>query len=152
MSLHKPFQTPKERLRAAFLMYDVNSDGLSTKEFALAMRGYGLNPSQSEISNYVKGIPRDPRGNISFEDFSNFMLDKMSAFDSPEDIVDAFRTFDMEQKGFISVDELRHVLMNLGEKFSEQEMNEFLKTARANAGGDVDYREFVNRMVEVSKK
>lgn len=137
-----------DRLHEAFKIYDQNNDDMisASKELPLVIRAYGLNPSQSELSNYIKQIEKDPRGNISFQDFSDFMLDKMSNFDLPEDIVDAFRTFDMEEKGFISVNELRFILMNLGEKFSEQEMDEFILATQVNANGDVDYREFVRSM------
>jgi calmodulin len=118
----------------------------ASKELTFVMRAYGLNPSQSEISKYIKHIEKDPRGNISFKDFSHFMLDKMDKFDPPEDIIDAFRTFDMEEKVLISVSELRFILMNLGEKLSEQEMDELTTAARVNADGNIDYREFVKSM------
>lgn len=135
-------------LREIFMIYDSNADGfLSSNEFIIAIQAFGLNPSQSEISKYKKQIGRDENGNITFKDFSNFMHDKMSLFESPEDIIDAFRTFDMEGNGLISVEELRHVLMNLGEKLNEQEIDELIKATKVKAQ-DIDYREFVNRTMK----
>lgn len=145
-----PTQELLDRLREAFKTFDQNNDDMisATKELALVMRAYGLNPSQSELSNYIKHIEKDPRGNISFQDFSDFMHDKMRNFDLPEDIVDAFRTFDMEEKGYISINELRYVLMNLGETLNEQEMEELIISAQADVNGDVDYRAFVRSTME----
>ncbi len=140
-------QELKDKLREVFMIFDGNADFMVTeKEFVYAIRAYGLNLSNLEFSRYLKNIEKDPRGNISFEDFSNFMLDKMDQFDSTEDIIDAFATFDMEGKGFINVEELRYILMNFGEKLSEKEMTELTKAAQPDAEGNVDYREFVRRI------
>lgn len=138
-----------ERLSEVFRIFDLNDDGtITAKEMVLAIRAFGLNPTQAQIAAFVNEVNKDQRGGISFKDFSELMADKMNKIDAPEDIVDAFRVFDIEQKGLLTVNELRHVLMNLGEKLSEQEMSEMIKFAKADVNGNIDYREFVKRMSE----
>jgi len=44
------------------------------------------------------------------------MSRKMHDTDTEEEIKEAFRVFDKDGNGFISAAELRHVMMNLGEK------------------------------------
>jgi Ca2+-binding EF-hand superfamily protein len=149
LSQVKMSDSQKERLNEVFRIFDTNDDGLiSTREMALAIRAFGHNPTQTQMSAYTKEVNKDQRGGISFKDFSELMANKMNTLDSPEDIVDAFRVFDMEEKGLLSVNELRHVLMNLGEKLSEQEMSEMIKAAKVDSNGNIDYREFVKRMSE----
>lgn len=136
-----------DRLHEVFRTIDVNNNGvISTHELSYAIRLFGLNPSEKEISNYQKEINKDSRGGISLKDFIDFMTDKIDKFDSPEDIVDAFRVFDMDENGFISTNELRHVLTNLGEKLNKQEMDDLIKVAHSDAKGEIDYRELVKRM------
>ena len=45
--------------------------------------------------------------------------------------------------GFISAAELRHVMTNLGEKLSEQEVEEMIREADVDGDGQINYDEFV---------
>ena len=47
--------------------------------------------------------------------------------DSESEIVDAFRVFDKGGNGLISVNELRHIMSNLGEKITDEEMDEMIR-------------------------
>ena len=51
----------------------------------------------------------------------------------------AFRVFDKDGNGFISADELRYVMTNLGEKLTDQEVAEMIQEADINGDGLVDY-------------
>lgn len=53
----------------------------------------------------------DPSGTklISFETFCELMASKIDQKDSAEDLCDAFRVFDKDGKGLISVQELRYM-------------------------------------------
>lgn len=136
-----------ELLKEAFDTTDLNDDSMiTTDELGTALRFLGLNPSNAEIAKYVNEVNKDPRGRITFEDFTTLMADKINQIDSPENIIDAFRAFDIEQKGFVSANELRYVLTTSGEKLKDQEMNEMIKFAAVDGKGNIDYREFVKRM------
>ena len=41
--------------------------------------------------------------------------------------------------GFISAAELRHVMTNLGEKLTDEEVNEMIESADIDADGQVNY-------------
>ena len=56
-----------------------------------------------------------------------------------EELREAFTVFDKDGNGFISADELRHVMTNLGEKLTDDEINEMIKEADTNNDGHVDY-------------
>ena len=53
--------------------------------------------------------------------------------------VAAFRVFDKDANGYISSEELRHVMTNLGEKLTDQEVAEMIREADTNGDGMVDY-------------
>ena len=46
----------------------------------------------------------------------------MTTLYSEEEIREAFRVFDKDGNGFISAAELRHVMTNLGEKLTDEEV------------------------------
>ena len=51
----------------------------------------------------------------------------------------AFRVFDKDGNGFISAAELRHVMTNLGEKLTDEEVDEMIREADIDGDGQVNY-------------
>jgi len=68
------------------------------------------------------------------------MTKKAKETDSLEDIIEAFKIFDKGGNGYLDVHELRHILMNLGEKFTEEEADEVCKSID-DGSGQVAYEE-----------
>lgn len=75
------------------------------------------------------------------------MARKIKDVDSEEELREAFRIFDKEGNGFITASELRHVMMNLGEKLTEEECDEMLREADIMGDGNINYEEFVTMMM-----
>ncbi|KAH7529298.1 hypothetical protein FEM48_Zijuj05G0169700 [Ziziphus jujuba var. spinosa] len=67
--------------------------------------------------------------------------------DSEEELREAFKVFDKDQNGFISAAELRHVMTNLGEKLTDEEVEEMIREADVDGDGQVNYEEFVRMML-----
>lgn len=50
-----------------------------------------------------------------------------------------FRVFDKNNDGLISSNELRHVMTSLGERLSEEEVDDMIKEADLDGDGQVNY-------------
>ena len=72
------------------------------------------------------------------------MARKMKDTDSEEEIREAFRVFDKDGNGFISAAELRHVMTNLGEKLTDEEVDEMIREADIDGDGQVNYEGVYN--------
>ena len=55
--------------------------------------------------------------------------------------------FDRDGNGFISAAELRHVMTNLGEKLTDEEVDEMIREADVDGDGQINYEEFVKMMM-----
>ncbi|KAL6281743.1 hypothetical protein ACE6H2_018624 [Prunus campanulata] len=92
-------------------------------------------------------VDADQNGTIDFSEFLNLMARKMKDTDSEEELKEAFKVFDKDQNGFISAAELRHVMANLGEKLTDEEVDEMIREADEDGDGQVNYEEFVRMML-----
>ena len=54
-------------------------------------------------------------------------------------IRDAFQTFDRDGNGLINAAELRHIMTNIGEKLTEQEVDEMIREFDLDRDGNVSY-------------
>lgn len=52
----------------------------------------------------------------------------------PEEYCRGFQVFDKDMTGFIGVGQLKYILTNLGEKMSEEEVDELLKAVDTSSG------------------
>lgn len=135
--------------KEAFSLFDRDGDGcITTKELGTVMRSLGQNPTEAELQDMVGEVDADGSGTVDFPEFLSLMARKMRDSDSEEEIREAFRVFDKDGNGYISTAELRHVMTNLGEKLTDEEVDEMIKEADCNNDGQVNYEEFVRMMTE----
>ena len=110
--------------KEAFSLFDKDGDGtITTKELGTVMRSLGQNPTEAELQDMINEVDADGNGTIDFPEFLNLMARKMKDTDSEEEILEAFKVFDKDGNGFISAAELRHVMTNLGEKLTDEEVS-----------------------------
>ena len=132
-----PYLTPLTR----------NTGTITTKELGTVMRSLGQNPTEAELQDMINEVDADGNGTIDFPEFLNLMARKMKDTDSEEELKEAFKVFDKDGNGFISAAELRHVMTNLGEKLTDEEVDEMIREADVDGDGQVNYEEFVKMMM-----
>ena len=49
------------------------------------------------------------------------------------------RVFDKKNCGYLTVDELRHIMTNLGEKLTDEEVDEMIREVDLDGDGHIDY-------------
>eukprot|EP01022_Parablepharisma_sp_SALTPOND_P028437 TRINITY_DN70963_c0_g1_i1.p5 TRINITY_DN70963_c0_g1~~TRINITY_DN70963_c0_g1_i1.p5 ORF type:complete len:178 (-),score=25.90 TRINITY_DN70963_c0_g1_i1:1809-2342(-) len=134
--------------KEAFSLFDKDGDGTITiKELEIVMRSLGQNPTEAELQDMINEVDEDGNGVIDFSEFLSLMANKMKDNDTEEELMEAFKVFDRDGSGSISSEELRHVMMNLGEKLSEEEVDKMLREADVNGDGSIDFSEFVNMLI-----
>ena len=77
---------------------------------------------------------------VDFDSFQK-VLNRPGGFrdpGEPEEYCRGFQVFDKEMTGFIGVGQLRYILTNLGEKMSDDEVDELLKAVDTSSG-EINY-------------
>ncbi|XP_061643998.1 calcium-binding protein 1 isoform X1 [Phyllopteryx taeniolatus] len=138
-----------DELHEAFLEFDKNKDGyISHKDLGECMRTMGYMPTEMELIELSQQICG---GKVDFEDFVELMGPKMLSETADmigvKELRDAFKEFDSNGDGQISLTELREAMKKLmGEQVTNREINEILRDVDLNGDGLVDFEEFVRMM------
>lgn len=141
--------TQLKDLQETFSLFDANGNGyITTQELAQAMRQLGQNPTNKEIKEMIAKVDANNDGKLNFEEFKSMMVEKMKLpADTEKEMKDAFRMFDRDGNGFVSAAELKHIMTNLGEKLSEEEVEIMIHEVDIDGDGQLNYEEFVKMMM-----
>lgn len=69
-------------------------------------------------------------GTVEFEEYLSFMLTFIRKnLTNEENLRDAFQLFDQDQDGFIGPSDLRQIMNNLGERVTDEDIDEMIREA-----------------------
>ena len=105
--------------------------------------GPHANFTEEELQKLIQDV--DPEGGtISFDDFIIIMQSKLQEVNVQEEIIEAFRVFDKERTGYVSIDEVKKVLTKMGDgNLTKDEVNEILRQLDPEGTQAFKYEEFV---------
>ncbi|XP_031569548.1 calmodulin-alpha-like isoform X1 [Actinia tenebrosa] len=127
----------------AFNFFDKDKNGyITTRELGAIMRSLGQNPTEVELQEMVNEVDYDGNGVVDFHEFVNMMINQNNNTLDQEELLEAFRTFDGDDKGYIFTSEIRYVLRHMGENISEQVINDILKDSNHGKKRKVTFEEF----------
>jgi serine/threonine-protein phosphatase 2B regulatory subunit len=94
--------------------------------------------------------PKGPPGGAGAEQAPEAPRDPNGKF-TDEEIKEAFEAFDLDHNNFVGAAELRHVLVNIGEQCTDEEVDEMIRMVDKDGDGQVAFDEFYE-MVTGGKK
>jgi len=133
-------QTQVQEFKEAFNMIDQNRDGfIDNEDLKDMLASLGQVSNEDDIDKMIKEAP----GAINFTMFLTLFGEKLNGTD-PEDVIkNAFKCFDPEGAGTIQEDQMRSLLMSMGERFTEDECDEMFNEANVDKKGNFNYLDFV---------
>uniref|UniRef100_A0A8D0DAD8 Calmodulin like 4 n=1 Tax=Sander lucioperca TaxID=283035 RepID=A0A8D0DAD8_SANLU len=119
---HGQFITDNLQFKECFSLYDRQRKGkIEARELITVMRCLGSNPTPSEVQRHLLNHTTDWSGELDFSTFLSIMHRQLQQEAPQDEILEAMRMADKEQKGFILASELRAKLTGLGEKLTHRE-------------------------------
>jgi calmodulin len=140
----------KEDFQAAFKMFDTDGNGkICAEELKGVMSTLGLTPTDNELKSILAAADTDGDGEIDFEEFVNMMKGQMNLDGERRGSNISFQSTE-DNEVYISVAELKHVMLALGEKLTDEELTEMIQEADINGDGRLNYKEFVAMILSSS--
>ena len=134
-------------VKEAFALADRNGTGsIQIKEVGMVVRALGMNPSDEELGDMLAG--KGDGVHVNFDEFLDIVGPRINEIDNEDELREAFAVFDRDGQGFIRAAELRHMMTNLGEKLSDQEVDDMIREAGIDNDGQFRYQDFVDRMIQ----
>ncbi|XP_050429965.1 myosin-2 essential light chain-like isoform X2 [Adelges cooleyi] len=134
-------------MQEAFQLFDIRGDNkIHISQIGNALRALGQNPTESDVNKFTQQHKADER--ITFEVFLPIYqaISKNRSSNTADDFNEGLRHFDKDGNGYISSAELRHLLTSLGEKLTDDEVEQLL-AGQEDSQGNVSYEEFVNMVM-----
>lgn len=135
-------QAQIQEFKEAFNLIDQNHDGFIERDDLFdTLMSLGKNPSEREIEEMLSQAP----GQLNFTMFLTMFGERMTGTD-PEDVIkNAFALFDPDQTGNIPEDKFRELLTTMGDRWSEDQVDELFNGAPIK-DGLFNYTEFTKTL------
>ncbi|XP_050542417.1 myosin regulatory light chain sqh isoform X2 [Daktulosphaira vitifoliae] len=124
-------QAQIQEFKEAFNLIDQNRDGFIDKEDLHDMlASLGKDPTDE----YLEGMMNDAPGPINFTMFLTLFGERLQGTD-PEDVIkNAFGCFDENNEGVINEERLRELLVTMGDRFTDEDVDEMYREAPISKG------------------
>jgi calmodulin len=140
----------KDQYKEAFDMFDTERKGsIGVEQIRRALKKFGQDLTRREVEDMIQGLDSDGSGTLTFVEFITFMQtqvveEKVNILEEDE-VIAAFKSFDVDHDGSISMQEFKTILTKLGDRFTDEECNAVFREADLNHDGHLDYHEFVEK-------
>lgn len=126
----------------AFLIFDSDKDGkINAEELTYTLMTLGYILSEEEINSLIGQYGQD--GLIDFNSFCDFLTKRSKDTELEDDLMECFKEMDKDQDGKVSKKDLKYLLLSLGEKFTEEEIEEIIKQTDTTGEGYIYYKDMV---------
>lgn len=141
-------QEKEQLLKESFDMFDKDKNGLvNAVELGNILRSLGYEIDEQEPNQLIHEFDLNEDNLIDFNEFLQIIEKRGKFKELEEELLEAFKIFDKEGKGLIPSSEFRHYMLSLGERMTDDDVDEMIKEADPLDSGFISYKEFVNKIL-----
>ncbi|XP_023332908.1 calmodulin-1 [Eurytemora carolleeae] len=134
-----------DEVKEAFNLFKNSDENIAEGQIITVLRALGIHVTEEQLQVVLAEAVEEnggvAGGNLDFPEFLS-LLGKLVTHQGGEDhIKEAFRIFDKDEDGYLTIAELTKVMTTMGEKFTVKETQEMIK-ASADENGLIDYASF----------
>jgi calmodulin len=120
---------------------------ITTNELGTVMRSLGQNPTEIELQDMINEVDINRNDTIEYNEYMTLIARRVRDSDLEEEQLEAFKIFDKNGDGKISIEELKSVVTiitsNLLDKeITDEEIAHMFRAADKDEDGFLSYNEF----------
>lgn len=120
---------------------------ITATELEGVMGALGQHPSKLDLSNIISGADGDGKGTVTFSEFLTIIAPRLDDEISNQAICDAFEVLDEDGKGYVDAQKVRHMWSTMGERLTDQEINDTFKAHNIDQDGTISFKQFTEMML-----
>ena len=126
-------------------LYDPNNEGfVNSKDTSKILQAMGRTLEEDDEQNFLQAADPENTGKISKDNFLTTVEALYSlSKDTVNELMEAFKMYDINNTGKISVKNLKKILVKIGQGFSEEEADDVIKYINVDKEGNIDYADFI---------
>merc|ERR1712183_1268499 len=110
----------------------------------------GLRVKKEALDAIISEVDEDGSGELEFEEFcilaARFLIEEDEE-QMRKELKEAFRGYDKEGEGFLTIDTLSGILLELEPNLGKDELQDIIDEVDEDGSGTIDFDEFMNMMM-----
>ncbi|KAL1124633.1 hypothetical protein AAG570_001257, partial [Ranatra chinensis] len=137
----------------AFEVFDhAGNKTVDVREIGTIIRSLGCCPSEAEIQEIIMNVEdQEMPGSVHISAFLPYVTGIVSEYRlrpaTAEELLKAFQTLDKENKGYLTREFLEKAIMEDGEPFTQDEVDEMMAVAIDPDTGHINYEYYINQIM-----
>nr|XP_047138249.1 calmodulin-2/4 isoform X2 [Hydra vulgaris] len=95
--------------------------------------------TQKEVNKLIYELDIRDRDTLDLREFLTLIQLQLKVNDTEEEVIEAFKVFDKDQSGFLECSELRRIMVNLGDKLTDDEVDAVIVKSDIDGDGSCNY-------------
>lgn len=138
-------------MKEAFDVFDADKSGaIDLGELKNAIVALGLEHSAEKITNLLKDLDKNGDNSIDFEEFLTMLGFYNKDLTDEDHLKELYKVF-AQSNGKITVEDFRRVASQVGDRYSDDELNDMLNCADLDKDGYVNWDEFKSVVLKENK-
>lgn len=110
----------------------------------------GLRVKKEALEEIISEVDEDGSGELEFEEFcilaARFLIEEDEE-QMRRELKEAFRFYDKDSVGYLSIDTLKGILLELEPKLNDDQLMEIVEEVDEDGSGTIDFDEFMEMMM-----
>lgn len=130
-----------------FQLFDLDGDGLmKPEEFKDYMAALTIHPSDVEIYQFFEDNKVEDKFVVNVNSVMNYIHKYLVDTRDENRLREALKVFDHEDTGFVLAAEIKYMLMNYGNKLSEEEVTALFREVTINDDSEIRFEEIIEAL------